>query len=135
MQTKQPGFPNSLRLFPKDTVSRWLLSRANVHRRQQINITLTLDQLQPIHPEEIKLAAQNRDKEISAAEKYEKIQSRKLDKLKDGDTVLIKHHKMGRWVTEAEVLSKRPDGLSYIIKDENGHQLIRGRNKRPPRQH
>ena len=63
-----------------------------------------------------------------AAEKYKKIKIRNLDKLRYG-----KYHKTGRWDTEAEVLSKRPDGLSYIIKDETGQQLIRGRRLLEPK--
>ena len=55
-----------------------------------------------------------------------------LDILANGERVLVKHHKTGRWDKEATVIQKREDGLSYIIKDEHGQTFIRGRRLLKP---
>ena len=60
-------------------------------RRQQTNMPLTLELLQPINPEEIKNSAQRRDEDIPKAAEYERIKSKHLD----GTKVLVKHHKTG----------------------------------------
>ena len=72
-------------------------------------------------------AAENRDKKTPRAEEYEKPKSRLLDELDVGNKVLIKHHRTCHWNTEAEVLEQRENRLSYIIKDDTGQILIRGR--------
>ena len=72
---------------------------------------LTLEQLQPINPEEIKLVAQRRDEDIPKAEEYGKIKSKQLDTLKDGTRVLVKHQKTGRWDTRQQYF--RSDKTDY----------------------
>ena len=102
-------------------------------RRQQTNKPLTLEQLQPVDQKVLKHAVQRIDEDITKAEEYEKIKIKQLDTLTDGEKVLVKHHKTGRWDTEVKIIQKREHGLSYIIEDENGQQLIRGRRLLKPR--
>ena len=102
-------------------------------RRQQTNMLLTLEQLQPVDQQELKWAVQRRDEDILRAEEYEKIKSKKLDTLSDGEKVLVKHHKTGHWDAETKIIQKREDGLSYVIEDEHGQTFIWGRRLLKPK--
>ena len=70
---------------------------------------LTIEQLCPLGQQEIKSIVQRRDEEIPKTEEYEKIKSKTLDELTVGEKVLVKHHKSGRWDTEATIIKKRED--------------------------
>ena len=102
-------------------------------RRQQTNMPLTLEQLQPVNQQELKQAVQRRDEDIPKSEEYEKVKSKKLDTLADGENILVKYYKTGCWDTEATIIQRREDGLSYIIEDEHGHAFIRGRRLLKPK--
>ena len=45
----------------------------------------------------------------------------------------MKHPKTGRWDTEAKMIQKREDSLSYIIADEHSQTFIRGRRLIKPK--
>ena len=53
---------------------------------------LTLKQLQPVDQEELKRAVQPRVDEIRIAEEYERVKSKTLDTLANGEKVVVKHH-------------------------------------------
>ena len=61
-----------------------------------------------------------------------KVRSKTLDELTVREKVLVKHHRSGRWDTEATVTKQREDKLSYVIRDNNGQTFIRGRRLTKP---
>ena len=103
-----------------------------MRRRQQTNMPLTIGQLRSLNQKEITRVVQRRDKEIPKVEEYKSIRSKTLDELTIGKRVLVKHHKSGRWDTEATVTQQREDKLSYVIKDNNGRTFIRGQRLLKP---
>lgn len=50
-----------------------------------------------------------------------------MDDLEKGDRVLVKHQTTGRWNKEAEIIKQIEDKLSYVIRDDTGQILARGR--------
>ena len=96
------------------------------------SMPLTIEQLCPLNQEEIKHEVQRRGEAIPKTEEYENIKSRTLDTLMEGEKVLVKHHKTGRWDTEATIVKQREDKLSYVIKDNNRHTFIRERRLLKP---
>ena len=83
----------------------------------------------------ISLAA--KDKASQRTVSYFNRRTKPLSIFEPGDHVTMRHHATGRWDTDAIILTRRPDGYSYIIQTKNGQEFLRGRrwlkSRRPER--
>ena len=83
----------------------------------------------------ISLAA--KDKASQRTVSYFNRRTKPLSIFEPGDHVTMRHHATGRWDTDGIILTRRPDGYSYIIQTKNGQEFLRGRrwlkSRRPER--
>ena len=82
----------------------------------------------PIHHEfyDVQKASELRDGVHLTQKKYHDQHKSFLPQLSPGDQVLLQHPKTGLWDNRAEIISVRPDGLSYIVRSE-GREFLRAR--------
>jgi len=82
----------------------------------------------PIHHNFYNVQQANKAKdEVHMTEKrYHDQHKSFLPELSQGDKVILQHPKTGLWDTQAEIISIRPDGLSYVVKSE-GREFLRSR--------
>ena len=82
----------------------------------------------PIHHKfyDVQKAGELRDGVHLTEKKYHDQHKSFLPQLSPGDQVLLQHPKTGLWDNQAEIISVRPDGLSYIVRSE-GREFLRAR--------
>ena len=82
----------------------------------------------PIHHKfyDVQKASELRDSVHLTEKKYHDHHKSFLPQLSPGDQVLLQHPKTGLWDNQAEIISLRPDGLSYIVRSD-GREFLQAR--------
>ena len=99
-----------------------------IGRRQKVDLPVADVHLQPLDPLEIEAATRARDAENQRLQLSINKRTKELDALHPGDRVIIQNPINKRWASNGKVVRPTDDErLSYVIQEESGNTIIRGR--------